>query len=301
MYDKKLNDRLLQINARYQELLHSNAFETQNKNKRYLNNLKKLDFDSILKDLKYRNYAKQHFSTNGNNVKSNEQRQDLKGKKIAVYTCIVGNYDRLLEPVYKEPGVDYLIFTDQEIPNESTWEKINLQENSEYNMLSPMMMNRKIKIQQSEELLKYDYTVYVDGNIEMVAAVSPMIECMGKTNIGLHYHRGRDCVYDESVAVKHLKHIKGEQIDKQLESYKVEGFPEHFGLFENSMIIRNNRDLAVLDLMNKWWEEFQKHPTRDQFSLPYVIWKTKYDRDKICILGNDIERNPVFNRIGEHR
>lgn len=301
MYDKKLNDRLLQINARYQDLLHSNAFETQNKNKRYLNNLKKLDFGSIWKDLKYRQYAKQHFSINGNNVKSNEKQQDLKGKKIAVYTCIVGNYDNLLEPVYKEPDVDYLIFTDQEIPDGSTWEKRNIQKDSEYSELSPMMMNRKIKIQQCEELLKYDYTVYIDGNIEMVAAVSPMIECMGKTSIGLHYHRGRDCIYDEAVAVKHLKRIKGDKIDKQLESYKAEGFPTHYGLFENSIIIRNNRDSAMLELMNKWWEEFQRHPTRDQFSLPYIVWKTKYDKEKVYILGNDIERNPVFNRIGEHR
>lgn len=301
MYDKRLNEQLLRMNARYQELRHSNAFLSNVVKKRYINNIRKMAFGEIKRDLKYRKYSIEHFSTSGNKNYENEEYQDTNNKKIAVYTCIAGNYDNVFEPVYVEPGVDYLIYTDQPVPTDSIWKKRDISKDAQYDGLTPVMMNRKIKIQQCDELMKYDYTVYIDGNIEVVAAVSPMIEQMGKTSIGIHYHRSRDCIYDEAVSVKHLKRIKGEKIDQQLSEYRKEGFPIHYGLYENSIIIRNNKDSSVTELMNSWWEEFKRYPTRDQFSLPYVIWKTKYEKEKIYILGNDIEMNPAFNRIGEHR
>lgn len=36
--------------------------------------------------------------------------------RIAVYSCVVGKYDRIIEPVYVQPGVDYLMFTDLDLP-----------------------------------------------------------------------------------------------------------------------------------------------------------------------------------------
>lgn len=301
MYDKRLNDQLLRINERYQELLHSDAFETNNKNKRYLKSLKKLNFLEIWKDLQYRKYAKQHFSQRGNVIIQNTKYQEIESKKIAVYTCITGNYDKLIEPVYVEPNVDYYVFTDQMISTDSAWKKVDIVGDSFFQGLSPMMANRKLKILQNDMLMQYDYTVYIDGNIEIVAAVSPIIECMGKTKMAVHYHRSRDCIFDEVISVKHLKKISGEDMDAQLECYRSEGFPEHFGLYENSILVRNNKDSSIKSLMNSWWSEMIKYPTRDQLSLPYVIWKFQFDKELIYILGNDIERNATFNRIGEHR
>ena len=57
---------------------------------------------------------------------------------------------------------------------------------------------------------------------------------------------------------------------------------------------------SVKELMTAWWEEYNKYPTRDQFSLPYVVWKTGFDAERIAILGNNINRNPRFNRVQKH-
>ena len=53
--------------------------------------------------------------------------------------------------------------------------------------------------------------------------------------------------------------------------------------------------------MEKWWDEYLRFPTRDQLSLPYVVWKYGFDKAQIMILGNDVEMNPRFNRYFSHR
>ena len=300
MIDEQLDKHLQEFNRRYQELVYSKEMNSAEKKNRYFGNIKDFNIKRVIQDLKYRKYAMEHFTVSGNVVLDNVQYQDVSKLKIAIYSCIVGPYDCLIEPVYVEPGIDYLMFTDQDIPKHSSWKKVDITQMNEYGELSNAMMNRKLKIMQCSSLLEYDYTIYIDGNIEVVSGISPIIAEMGKTSFGVHYHRRRDCIYDEVVAVKHLKRITGEEMDRQLSIYKNEGFPRHFGMYENSILIRDNHDNDTLNLMQAWWNEYCQFPTRDQLSLPYVIWKHGYNREKILILGNDVERNTRFNRINKH-
>ena len=301
MIDAKLDQQLQDLNRRYQELVYSKTMSHQERKKKYLDNLKTLDIKQIIKDLQYREYAMKNYTTKGNvaSVKHVEK-LDVDHLKIAVYSCIIGPYDKIIEPIYKEKEIDYLMYTDQEIPAGSTWEKVDIEKLDEIKGLSPVQANRKIKILQTERLCNYDYTVYVDGNIEIVSGVSPIIANMGNSGFGTHFHRSRDCIYDEVVAVKHWKRVDGKDMDQQLAEYTEEGFPKHYGLYENSILIRNNKDQSAMDLMKTWWDEYSKNPTRDQLSLPYVIWKTKFPKEDIYILGNDVERNPRFNRVNQH-
>lgn len=241
-----------------------------------------------------------HFSREGNVILDNIKHQETDQYKIAVFSCIVGAYDSIIDPVFAEPGVDYLMFTDQDIPSCSVWRKIDITRMKEYGQISNAEMNRKIKIFQCDILKQYDYTIYIDGNIELVSGVSPIISEMGNCYFGVHYHRSRDCNYDEVVSVKHLKRVTGEEMDKQIEHYRAQGYPEHYGLYENSILIRDNRDKTTDDLMKEWWDEYKRFPTRDQLSLPYVIWNGQYNKDRILILGQDLERNTRFNRINQH-
>lgn len=102
------------------------------------------------------------------------------------------------------------------------------------------------------------------------------------------------------VAVRHGRRLCGGDMKKQLELYRKQGFPMHYGLYENSIIVRNNRDEKISKLMESWWKEYLRFPTRDQISFPYVIWKTNFDKSMIYIMGNDIENNPRFNRLSRH-
>ncbi|MEH2930497.1 glycosyltransferase domain-containing protein [Candidatus Ventrimonas sp. KK005] len=300
MIDKHLDKQLMDLNQRYQAIARSQAYVGYTNKNRYLYNLKHLNIRSIISDLRYRSYGKRNFSTKGNSLICNEEIQNVSNFKIAVYSCVVGRYDPFIEPVYCERDIDYYMFTDQELSKCSVWKKIDISNWDDYKQLSPLMLNRKLKILQNELLLTYDYTIYVDGNVEIVAGVSPLIARMKNFGFGVHYHRSRDCIVDEVVSVKHLKRLAGKEMDKQIANYLSQGFPRHNGLFENSILVRDNRNVCVQALMRYWWDEYNKYQTRDQLSLPYVIWKTKFDTNKILILGSDVEMNPRFNRLNVH-
>lgn len=297
--DLRLDKQIIELNTRYQAAIFSNDQLAQDKKTRYLTNLKHLKFFNILDDLKYRSISIKRFSTKGNTITAVKAPYKIDGKKIAVYSCIIGRYDNIIEPVICDDDVDYFLFTDQEVPKDSIWKKIDVTQYAEYNQLTPIELNRKIKILPYEYLPEYDITIYVDGNIECVAYLTPLLSDFGNAGFGVHYHSRRDCIFDEAIAVKHYRNIKTEMTKEQLNAYASEGFPKHYGLYENSILIRKHNDERVKKLMKLWWEEYQKYPTRDQYSLPYAVWKLNM-RSDIYILGNDISRNPRFNRINKH-
>ena len=293
---------LVELNKRYKKAV-------MNKNRRgwliflssIINFLRRGRFSLCFQYINQSIYALTHYSTKGNvNFESPSPHLDVKDIKIAVYTCIIGNYDELIEPLFVEPGIDYFVFTDSECPETSAWKKVDITLLEDYRELTPSQLNRKIKMLSFKYLSEYDYSIYIDGNIEIVACVSPLIQEMGTHAFGVHYHYKRDCIYDEKVRVIYSRKADKEILGKQINSYKSKGFPCHFGLYENPVLIRMHHDVDTCNLMERWWQEYLKYSTRDQLSLPYVIWETGYDRRKIHIIDRSFYINPRFNKLHSH-
>jgi hypothetical protein len=68
--------------------------------------------------------------------------------------------------------------------------------------------------------------------------------------------------------------------------------PENYGLSENSIIIRRHNKLEVQSIMNKWWKEIASHSHRDQLSLSYVCWKSKF---KFLMVNENKRKNNYFS------
>ena len=264
--------------------------------------LLKGDFRTIFEYFRHYIYATRNYSTEGNqDLEIPTPPMRIDELKIAVYSCITNEYDTVHEPLSREPSIDYFLFTDGEVPSGSKWKKIDITQFKEYTELTPVQLNRMLKILPFQYLPDYDYSIYIDGNIKIVAPLSPLIEDMGNHAFGVHYHRTRDCIYDELVQVLYLKKADPATAKKQIGVYKKEGFPHHFGLYENPILIRKHSDEEVRNLMETWWEEYMRYPTRDQLSLPYIVWKIGYDRGKIHIIGKNLEENPRFKRVAHHK
>jgi len=222
-------------------------------------------------------------STAGNVIKPNTSGElDITGKKIAVYSCIVGRYDSIVEPLYIDCDIDYFMFTDLDLPSDSKWKKIDITQFEEYNKLSPIQLNRKIKMLPHIYLKDYDYSIYVDGLIEIVCSMKPLIENMKSSSLGVHFHNQRDCIYDEAIMIKYAKKADMSIVNQQLNIYRNEGFPIHNGLYENTIMIRNHNSQLMCKLMDKWWDEYLKF--RQTHS---------YDRLK------ELEKNRRLNHIVE--
>ncbi len=298
-----LYNEIIKFNSEYLSLFYSNEIKKKRRYESYIK-LKATDkIRAFIYSISLRGFWKKtnsvYYNTNFYSP-SNSATEYTDDKRIAVYCCIVGLYDNLIEPLYVDANVDYYVFTDQQVSKKSAWKKIDITQLRDYKELTPTQLNRKIKILSHIFLENYDFTVYVDGVIKLMTPIVPWIKELGRFGLAVHYHNTRDCIYKEALVVKRMKKTNIELLKKQILQYKNEGFPENYGMYENTILIRNNSDSETKLLMEQWWEEYMRYPTRDQISLPYLVWRTNYDKSKIYILGNNMNLNPRIIRRLEH-
>lgn len=251
--------------------------------------------DELEKDaLKIRNYClqsnKAHLINNEKIRKWHEtHRGDLKhcfeGKGV-IYSAIIGGYDQIKEPKYVSPELQYILFTDNPELKSDKW-KVQLIENKD--KLDNVRLARRIKILGHEYLKDFDYSIWVDGKLEIIGDLREYIEQYRKKEPILCFnHYINDCIYDEKTACIALNKDTPEVIEKQILKYKNEGYPEHNGLVETGIMVRELKDERVQKTMELWWKEIIDGSRRDQLSFNYVCWKNNlvYDTTDLFIYGN---------------
>lgn len=229
-----------------------------------------------------------------NNFKYDNTLKSNRKPKIVVYTCIVGNYEKLIEPFLKFDNIDYVAFLDNQ-EKSAVWNikeipsKIKKLENA-------TIINRYIKFHPYEIFSKdnYDYAIYIDGNIKVMSNLTNFVYAVNsKTGLALHHHRFRNCIYKEIEVCRLIKKGNYKNMKIQKDRYKNEGFPIEFGLYECPVIVSDLKNKNAKNILNSWWDEFVNSESfRDQISLPYIIWKNGYKFDDVGSLGDNIYKNP---------
>lgn len=219
--------------------------------------------------------------------------------KVAIYTVNTGNYDVVKNPIYMDSSIDYYIFTDAEPPKNSIWKKKSFTEKED---LSPLELSRFVKMFPDLFFSDYDYTIYIDNNVRITCDIKPLVYSLIESGkcIAMHSHQSRDSVYEEAKVVYAQGRAKKKDIKEQMIAYRKEGFPAHFGMFENNIIIRKTNDEQLNKVMKTWWYEFEKYTKRDQLSFTYSLWKNGLTTDYVMSLGNNSRKNPFFV-ISQHR
>ena len=190
--------------------------------------------------------------------------------KNVIYTCITKNYDDLIEPKIYIDDFDLVCFTDNDSLSSKSWIIKNIPLLNNY---SPVKQQRYIKTHPHEFFKNYETSIWIDANIELLDNPKDIIDSIS-SNIAIPMHPNRKCIYKEAEACKKAKKDKPEIIDKQIEKYKKEKFPENFGLVQSNIVIRHHNSDDCIFLMNSWWEQIANESHRDQLSFNYVIWKT---------------------------
>ena len=228
--------------------------------------------------------------------------------KIAVYTVIIGGSDTIKGHVYMDDDIDYYVVTDApaskiaEIPQEWRDRLKVLPVPSGLEGLSDVKKSRYFKLYPDEVLSyentgkKYDYTIYIDGSMRITCDIKPLVYSLiasGKS-IAIHEHSSVDCIYDEAQNCWIIGKVKWKDAREQINFYRQEGMPRHFGLHENSVIIRKCNDPELHRVMDEWWRQIKRYCHRDQLSLSYALWKNGHDMSYVFSLGKNIRRNPYF-------
>ena len=120
------------------------------------------------------------------------------------------------------------------------------------------------------------YSLYFDANVRPVNSLYPLFEAFKASgaDIGMYRHYARSSVKEEAAACLARKKVDSpEALEEELALYASAGFPDDQGMWEGSVIFRRHSSQRLAEAMNEWWDLYSRFQTRDQFSLPFVIWK----------------------------
>ena len=217
--------------------------------------------------------------------------------RIAVYTVIINGYDNLLEPKFVADNCDYYLISDGVKPPEnSVWKQRNIPDSIKEELLNmnPTYVNRYLKMLPHLVFPDYDYSVYLDGNIQIITDPTEFINRLPKCGVSIHKHITRDCVYDEADAIILQKKAPEKPMKELVKFLKKEKMPRNYGMLECGVLVRDHKNPQCIQIMEDWWKMFQRFPYRDQMLLPYVLYKLGIKPDEISNLGDRLRACPSF-------
>jgi hypothetical protein len=192
----------------------------------------------------------------------------------AVYTALIGDYETLSElKVAKEPGIDYLLFTDDPKLKSKTWKVIHVQRTWP---ADPIRSQREIKIIGHPLLEKYQTTLYIDNNVVLKKLASELFELLPKNSeIALAQHALRETLQAEFDAVKRQSLDAAARLNEQNQHYK-NFWPELLNQqpLWGGLILRRNTQ-AVKTFNRTWYEHILRYSRRDQLSLQVALTLAK--------------------------
>lgn len=216
---------------------------------------------------------------------------------IVCYTCITGNYDKLKNPKFVSQDIDYICFTDNSAITSNIWQIKPIPKELSY--LSNVKKQRIVKLCPHRYLKEYDISIWVDGNIEIQGDLIAFINQydLEKYPLYVRVHPKRNCIYDEAKECILMFKDTKENIAKQIETYKQEGYPKHIGMVETGILLRKHNTSKCQILCNMWASELLKHSHRDQLSFNYACWKMHFI---VGILSNEFKFPNIFFKITDH-
>ncbi|WP_456447425.1 glycosyltransferase domain-containing protein [Thiolapillus sp.] len=194
--------------------------------------------------------------------------------KALVYTCVLDAYDRVFPPLEPEPGLDYLIVTDDPGLSVDGWRTLTIDAKR---FTSVQQANRYYKMLMHRELPGYACSLYIDGNIRLLGRTSEVLEGLVASGaaLGVFAHPLRSRVADEIKAcVQQGKTRPGDKTGAEMDYYRQHGFTDDAGLVEAGILLKNHLHPGLDRAMRLWWALYRRFGSRDQISLPYVLWRT---------------------------
>lgn len=227
-----------------------------------------------------------------------EYDKDIDDKeKIAVYTCIIGDYDDIWQPRVIEEQCDYYFLSIEKPKNLGVFQWIDVSAYFKGSNLDNTRINRFCKMHPHLFFKDYKYSIYIDGQDEIIESIARLIRKIGNVGIGLYGHKysGDVDAYAEAAWLVLSGRTSGDDrsiIVRQVKRYIQEGFPRNFGSAGGGAIVREHGRSQCIKIMETWWHEVKNESRRDELSLFYSVWKNGYTAKDIGKLGNSLRCTP---------
>lgn len=219
--------------------------------------------------------------------------------RIAIYTCIVGAYDELQQPVVLEAGFDFICFVgrgEKTAARIGAWEIRELPETRGDASLD----SRWAKMHPHVLLPDYAVSVWIDGNIALLDG-SLYVAAQAKAAEGVKYsgvpHPDRDCTYAEARKCFDMKYLTAWGLLRVWAFLALHGLPRHAGLTENNLIFRRHTDPGIVALDELWWDRVLHLSRRDQLSLRWCLDRCGVVWDDRLLGGRNTRNHPGFKYL----
>ena len=217
-------------------------------------------------------------------------------EKVAVYTSIIGHYDKLLQPAVPAEGFDFICFVgkgEKTVERDGVWEIRELP----WEGADKALTSRYPKMHPHVLLPEYTYSLWVDGNVELVTTevydiVSAKV-AEGVMFSGME-HPSRDCIYAEARKCRDMRYIGYPKLAQLHLTYLLSGIPRHAGLMEANVMLRCHNAAVVRDFDEMWWSKVVKLCRRDQLSQVMCLRKFGLPQDHLLPAGFSTCNHPAF-------
>jgi len=184
---------------------------------------------------------------------------------MIVYSANYGGFDNLIQQP-RFDGVKYIMFT--ETPKEANgWDVVI---DKRLPNSHPRTRAKWFKL-HNHLLFKDQFSIWIDANNELLRNPTELLQYATEP-FNVAKHPWRDCIYEEATFCKDMEKYKDLPILEQVEEYRRQGFPSHYGLWACNCLIRNEEAKEVNE---RWWEHNLYWTYQDQLSLPYLFWKLR--------------------------
>jgi hypothetical protein len=211
--------------------------------------------------------------------------------RVAIYTAIYGGYDSLRDQPAC-PGADYICFTDDPKLSSSQWAVRFVTPRYSH----PRLSAKWFKMFPHKALLSYRHTIWIDGGVQLAAEdfVEAMLSPLDSSGLALMRHPVRDNILDEAEACIPLPKCRNLPLLDQVAHYRRKGFKDNRGLYAGTILVRDNSSRRIRRLGRLWMKENLRWTSRDQLSLPYLLWRLNIEP---AVIPFDLWDNDLFSMV----
>jgi hypothetical protein len=193
--------------------------------------------------------------------------------QIVIYTCVTGGFDEL-KPVPDNFHIRCILFTDNPNHKINGWESILIDTKDQ----SAIEANRVIKIKFHSEILKYQYSIYIDGNVTIdTNALFFINELIGSgSDMSLNKHPRFGSVYEDLFEIFRVGIVDGNKMISVMKECINLGISSNDSFYECNIIFRKHSS-KILNFADDWWEFFKKGTGRDQAAFLMSVKKNNFN------------------------
>ena len=211
-----------------------------------------------------------------------------------MYSCLVGNYDELRQPLAVDEDFDFILVSD-----EIKEDRIGVWEVRSLNYTNDIQTKRARFVKTHPEIYcdGYEVSVWIDASVRIVSQsfYERIKDLYGNScNISSLTHPDWTCTYQEMFHIMYLG-WESEYVTLDWGHFlRGKGFPRGIGTYETRVLYRNHSNETIRQLDGLWWKCIEHYSRRDQYSFRYCLWKLQIGCDGFLPASYNAHNNEFF-------